>query len=471
MSEIYQAGQFEIQFSQLISSSGQTVDIDYAIVTLTLFEDIAKPVLSGQMMVADSVNLSSMFPLIGQEYLKLKIATAGDSDASRVIDFTENALYVNKISARQDMGNGVQAYGISFSSREHRVNERVRVNRTLTGSSTDIVKQVFQNHLGTKKRLFLEPSADNRKFLSANKRPFELIKDMANLAISQKHNEPCYLCFETYRGFHFRSLASLYAQPSKQEFFDITAGTRNKKGAIDVEADFSAIIGFEIVRSQDPILSNRAGTYASTLYTHDIVSKKYEKHTYDYIANFEKEMHIEKTNSRFQGDGKEDFPIVSDVIITDDGKNISSFPARTFVQPTSGAGVSNNMVDEFNQNTFSSNSPEKWLQRRNSQMHQLITGYTVRIGVKGSTNIQAGDVVDINLPYTASTKTTENEKFDRIYNGKFLVSKIRHDFDNTNAEHTMRIEGVKDSLNKQLPTSTNPEPIQSGDQEITDTLY
>ena len=114
MSEIYQAGQFEIQYSQLISSSGQTVDIDYAIVNLTLFEDIAKSTLSGMMMVADSINLSSMFPLIGQEYLKLKIATASDTDKSRIIDFTENALFVNKIIARQDVGNGVQAYGISF---------------------------------------------------------------------------------------------------------------------------------------------------------------------------------------------------------------------------------------------------------------------------------------------------------------------------------------------------------------------
>jgi len=471
VSGIYQAGQFEVQFAQLISSSGQTVGIEYAIVNLTLFEGISKPILSGEVLVSDSVNLSSMFPLIGQEYLKLKIATAGDSDNSRIIDFTENALYVNTISARKDVGNGVQAYLISFSSREHRVNERVRVNRSLTGSSTDIVRQVLQNHLGTKKRLFLEPSADNRKFLSANKRPFELIEDMTNLAISKKHNEPCYLFFETYRGFHFRSLASLYAQPSKQEFLEIRAGTRNKKGAIDIESDFSAIIGFEIVRAQDPNLSNRLGTYASTLYTHDIVSKSYQKHIYDYISNFEKEMHIEKTNSRFQGDGKEDFPIVSDVIITDDGKNISSFPARTFVQPTSGSGVSNNMVDEFNQNTYSSNSPEKWIQRRNSQLHQLKTGYTVRIGVKGSTHVQAGDVVDINLPYTASTTTTENEKFDKIYNGKFLVSKIRHDFDNTNAEHTMMIEGVKDSLNRELPSSTNPEPIQEGDQEIIDTLY
>lgn len=471
MSGIYQAGQFEVQFAQLISSSGQTVGIEYAIVNLTLFEGISKPILSGEVLVSDSVNLSSMFPLIGQEYLKLKIATAGDSDNSRIIDFTENALYVNTISARKDVGNGVQAYLISFSSREHRVNERVRVNRSLTGSSTDIVRQVLQNHLGTKKRLFLEPSADNRKFLSANKRPFELIEDMTNLAISKKHIEPCYLFFETYRGFHFRSLASLYAQPSKQEFLEIRAGTRNKKGAIDIESDFSAIIGFEIVRAQDPNLSNRLGTYASTLYTHDIVSKSYQKHIYDYISNFEKEMHIEKTNSRFQGDGKEDFPIVSDVIITDDGKNISSFPARTFVQPTSGSSVSNNMVDEFNQNTFSSNSPEKWIQRRNSQLQQLKTGYTVRIGVKGSTHVQAGDVVDINLPYTASTTTTENEKFDKIYNGKFLVSKIRHDFDNTNAEHTMMIEGVKDSLNRELPSSTNPEPIQEGDQEIIDTLY
>jgi len=141
------------------------------------------------------------------------------------------------------------------------------------------------------------------------------------------------------------------------------------------------------------------------------------------------------------------------------------------VQPTSGFGSSNTVVDEFNQNPFSSNSPEKWIQRRNAQLQQIKTGFTVQITVNGSTNIQAGDVVDINLPYTASTKTTENEKFDRIYNGKFLVTKIRHDFDNTNSHHRMIIEGVKDSLNRELPTSTNPEPIQEGDQEIINTLY
>jgi len=469
--EIFQAGQFEIQFSQIISSSGKTVDIDYAIVNLTLFEDINKNTLSGTMMVADSINLSSLFPLIGQEYLKLKIATASDTDKNRLIDFTENALFINKVVGRQDVGNGVQAYGISFSSREALVNERVRVNRTLTGSSTDIVKKVFQDHLGTKKRLYLEPSADNRKIISPNKKPFDLIQDLANLAISKQHNDPCYLSFETYRGFHFRSLASLYAQKSKQEFYQIQAGTRNKKGAIDIEADFSALLGFNIVNAHDPILSNSAGAYASTLYVHDIISKKYEKHTYDYIRNFKDEMHIEKTNSRYQGDNKDDFPIVSSVYITEDKKNISSFPARTFVQPTSGFGSSNTVVDEFNQNPFSSNSPEKWIQRRNSQLQQIKNGFTVQINVNGSTNIQAGDVVDINLPYTASTKTTENEKFDRIYNGKFLVTKIRHDFDNTNSHHTMIIEGVKDSLNRELPSSTNPEPIQEGKQEIVDTLY
>ena len=174
---------------------------------------------------------------------------------------------------------------------------------------------------------------------------------------------------------------------------------------------------------------------------------------------------------RDRGETVKDFPIVSDLTITKDRKRISDFPARTFVQPSSGLGADNSHVDDFGQNLFTSNSPERSIQRRSSQIEQLRMGYTVQIKVNGNTAISAGDIVDINLPYTASTKTSKNEKFDNIYQGKFLIYKLRHDFNVVGKEHFMFIEAVKDSLKTKLPSSENPEIIDEGEQKVNESFY
>ena len=65
--------------------------------------------------------------------LLLKLATASVTGKNQIIDFTKNALSVVKISSRVDIGNGVQAYDINFTSRELVVDQRVRVNQSLKG--------------------------------------------------------------------------------------------------------------------------------------------------------------------------------------------------------------------------------------------------------------------------------------------------------------------------------------------------
>ena len=157
MADIFRAGQFELQTAKIISASGQEVDLTLSTISITIFEDISKFAISGSMIIQDSINLASFFPLIGQEYLLLKLATASVTGKDQIIDFTKNALSVVKISGRVDIGNGVQAYDINFTSRELVVDQRVRVNQSLKGSSSDIVKQIFTSNIGTKKNLNIEP--------------------------------------------------------------------------------------------------------------------------------------------------------------------------------------------------------------------------------------------------------------------------------------------------------------------------
>ena len=69
------------------------------------------------------------------------------------------------------------------------------------------------------------------------------------------------------------------------------------------------------------------------------------------------------------------------------------------------------------------------------------------------------------------SKTSKNEKFDNIYQGKFLIYKLRHDFNVVGKEHFMFIEAVKDSLKTKLPSSENPEIIDEGEQKVNESFY
>ena len=72
---IQSAGEFEIEELKLVTTSGLEVDLTTSVIGLTLYEDIFSMTISGTIAIADSANLASYGPLLGQEYLHLKIRT------------------------------------------------------------------------------------------------------------------------------------------------------------------------------------------------------------------------------------------------------------------------------------------------------------------------------------------------------------------------------------------------------------
>ena len=213
---VFRAGNFELRELVLVGSSGVEVDLSAAVINITLFESIGQYAITGEMIVQDSVNLSSILPVIGQEYLKIQLATPTVRNKNQMIDFTQNAMMVTSIDEKMEIGNGAVAQTINFCSRELLMNERVRIISSLTGSCSSIVEQVLTSDVGlqSRKKLFFEPSSENKKIVVPNIKPFGVIKQCEIEARSKRFSDPCYLFFETTKGFSFRSLASLYAEPS-----------------------------------------------------------------------------------------------------------------------------------------------------------------------------------------------------------------------------------------------------------------
>ena len=62
----------------------------------------------------------------------------------------------------------------------------------------------------------------------------------------------------------------------------------------------------------------------------------------------------------------------------------------------------------------------------------------------GYCNLSVGDKINLELPITG--KDHDNEQIDTIYEGDFLVTQLRHDFDQSERQHRMLMSVVKDSI-------------------------
>ena len=426
---LQQAGDFTVDELSLITTSGLKVNLIPNVVKLTIFEDINQSCISGTITLQDSMNLSSHGPIIGQEFLSMKIRTSSVQDDDGIIDFTENLLAVHSLTAREKVGNNVQLYNLSFVSMELVRNQRIKVKKSFTLPWSDIVLSMLVNQLQTKKNIFVEKTVGVKKYIAPNIRPLDVVNTARDQSVAAYKSSPTYMFYETIK-------------------------------------DLNNVLGYEIVANNDTLLNYRTGMYASELIKHDIRNKSISRKVYNYHDNFENEDHIVSGVK----EGKTEYPLASSVALNPSGQRVSDFPARTYVVPTSLHNRSDGQhATPDNTYPYEAYGAEKWLQRRNSQMTQIKSGLSVNIICHGNTYINAGQKVILNLPYTAALKTADGQTNDRFYKGPFLIKNIRHDFefDKSPQKHTMIMSLVKDSIEEPLDSPPdNYEPFAQGDITI-----
>ena len=430
--ELRSGGEFNILQCDLVLTTGKVVGLKASIMGLSIFEGINQLTVTGTMTIQDAFNLASFGPIIGQEYLRLKIATPNLKGGENTIDYSSNPFVVTSIDDRVPIGNGVQATTLTFCSREFVINQRARVRRTLVGSYSDIVRTMVETDLDSDKELYSEPSADNKKIIAPNVKPFDIIAIATKNAVSEKFNQSTYFFWESTSGFNFRTLGNMYAQTPVMSYLSSTAGTRTKNGVRDIMAELSAIESYRITGSPDTVWNYATGIFSSELIVHDIISKSYQKHIYNYSDNFSEEQHLG----------------TKPLAVNDpDGISVSSFPSKQYLKPTVGVGTDQSFNDEFYQYAYGSNKLEL-MQARNSQLSMMDSALQLSIDVVGTTVVKAGDIVNITIPSVSAVKTTKNETEDMLYNGNFLIRSLRHDFDISNSKHRMSMNVTKDAISK-----------------------
>ena len=330
--DLKRAGDFTVDDCRLTLSSGVELDISGVLLEVQLYEDIDTPSVTGTVSFVNTDGLSNRGPIIGQEYLKLKIRTPTFEKEENIIDFTENVLHVTNVTVSQ-VGNKGELILMNVITSEAVRNQGAVVSRSVKGTYDQFVETLLKSDLKCTKKLDIERTEGVRKYvLPNNTSPFDLIKIFRRKAVSADPEHmlsPTYVFFENFRGYHFKTLEKMYGQEPVMTYFESSFGAdigdrdqENPKKRL--ERELSTIQAASIINRKDTLVNMSLGALSSELTTFDVVTKQFNggngpetPFVYNYFDDRKNEKHI----NDFDKESKGDNPIYSEV--TSENKRIS----------------------------------------------------------------------------------------------------------------------------------------------------
>ena len=457
-SELQFAGEFLVEECKIVSTTGEIYDIMEIVEEINVFENIYTASISGDIVIKDTTNIVKNFPIIGEERLILKLQTPQASPKPETtIDYTLSPLIIYKINSQYGTGETAQVISLQFGSVEGFRNQTSRVSQSYSGVPSTIVEKILrdENYLRSKKTFYFEPTANNAKMIFPNIRPFKCIKHLSNISNSSLNNSsPSYLFYETTKGYHFRTYDSMCREEPKFYFRENVGGQLNEKGVGNVQLELDSLVNYQRVSSKDTVKNLNSGMISSKLITHDVYNKRLDLYKYDYLSNFDRDIHP---------DNGESTPIISQAKDPDNGKGLTDHEDTKLFVVSTASGYSFSEGENY---PYQSDNLNQTLQRKSARKQQFENGSILNIEVNGQTFIQAGDKISLEI---GATSAITDDKEDKQLSGNYIVTHLRHTFTKSQElKHKITMQVAKDSgKGLDLPSSGIPQNNKLGPDKNT----
>lgn len=454
--QIQYAGEFSIKELKIHTSSGRVFDFTNGdnVIGFEIYEDLFSTSLSGNLILLDVNNISENGPIIGQEFLTLKFGTPtlDEFDAS----FTFN---ITKVASKLDATKNAQVLTLNFVTPEIIRDKRVRVSKSYTDTISNIIQDVLKDprYINTKKKIFIQETSGIRKVVSPNYHPYKFINNLTNEAKSMSGSQN-FVFYENIKGLHFETLDRIMESETVGDYsmghigtIDGRAGDKGK--TVDVEKDFSKPMEMAIISNNDMLLNTMSGMLGSKIIKYDIYNKTYEVNRYGYFSDFEENRTIAPN------------PVYNNNSIDDFGNNVGMFSdSRIYLQPTSLSGTDVSQTNETSNYSYAQNGLTNKLLQRRAKITELNSGINIALKVNGNTTIAVGEPINIKLPVTG--RIHGGGDFDSYYSGKYIITKLKHQFDTVNKRHIIEMNAAKDSITPKLPNDSEAKEPSSGSSEV-----
>jgi hypothetical protein len=430
--QIQKSTQFKINELVLVTKGG-AIDITPIFEEISIFDSLLMPVMSGNILISDSLALSNKLSFDGSESILIDISKDANSDIANF----KKAFRIYKQSDRKTEGLN-EKYVLHFVADEFMYSDQQRVNQSFNLTYSEAVEKILNNYLKVPANNLggvYENSYGVRNITIPNLRPLEAIEWIAKRAVDINQS-PNFMFFQNLLGYNFASLSTLLTQ---DEVLNINFSPKNlqNKNAID---EISSARGYEVVSQTDSIKKTREGVNAGQFIGFDPMTRTIAKKNISYGDHYSSMKHGNETakfseiKNRDGLSNSQAFDSKKTVNIFGAAKQLSSYIKQN--DPTSLSKVENYESFLFQRKAILANLMEKRIKVAMPGNFQLTSGLNVNVDGVIAAKIEHGD---------------SNE--DTSLSGKYLIIASRQIIGYNKHETIIEI----------ATTSTNKEFIESSD--------
>lgn len=443
-------GAIEIKKCHIKSDvSGKEIDIQPIVIEYNVFESMFVPYITGNMVVVDTLALTSVLPIIGQETISLEFKTPLDNFDKSI----KQTFRVLRIKDFLRVNERTVKYVIEFMSMEAAKDLVSYISQAFEGPTSKIAQSVFDQHVKAgEKKLKVEITSDKRRLVIPNMSPSETMKFLAFEAKSSQYPTSNYLFFEGLDDFYFQTMDKFIDDHKKKikqsqgktgqsvtHQFNF-ASSDTQSGETDKQKfplEWRKIHAFKFNSLHDVKDLLISGGIGGTVYGYNPTSGVYTIKTYD-----KKGQPIQLVT---ETSNKELFTQTPWFL------NHEHHSKFTFIITNEGEQDANNVDDKIN-----------FLAARDvSFARAMYIG--MDITVPGNSNLRTGNIIKLAVPEFGATDdiVKENNKF---INGLYLVLEVKHSYNKSSgymtsmkiAKNVYEIDPQSLAISNLLTNPSNP---------------
>ena len=137
-----QASKFSLNELSIVTKTGK-LDISKIYEEINVFDSVLTPIMSGSVIINDSIGLSSKLIFDGSEVLLINIGKDNDSESLRL----KKAFRIYKQSERKDSGLNSETYVLYFVSDELFFSDQQRINQSFQSTYSGVAEKILLNDL------------------------------------------------------------------------------------------------------------------------------------------------------------------------------------------------------------------------------------------------------------------------------------------------------------------------------------
>jgi len=430
--------QFKIN-ELVILSKALPIDITGIFEELSLFDCLFTSVMSGNILIKDSIGLSGRLLFDGSETLLIDIS----KDENSEIASFKKAFRIYKQSDRRNDGLNSEMYLLHFVADELIFSDQQKINQAYESSYSKIVERILidylkvpQNNLGG----LYEETYGVRKLVVPNLRPLEAIEWCAKRSVDINQS-PNFMFFQNLVGFNFVSLSKLLTQP---ELIDIKFEPKNQaKG--DSISEISVARAFEVIEQNDTIKKIRSGVNSGQFIGFDPITRTTAKKQISFGDVYSSMKH------------GNDNPNISVLTNRDGITNTEAFDSKKTVNIFGASKQLSNYIKQKDPTSLSKEDNfESYIFQRKSIIENLMSK-RLKVAMPGNFQLTSGFNVNVVAPYFGKKEKGDDNE-DVSLSGKYIIVASRHIIGYE--KHETIIEVATTSTNNDFIPASNPKQTQ-----------